>query len=78
MMWFCQIRAEITITHADALVGLYEGLKRDGPGMGKVQISLQAEGKNVAITLPGSFKLSNQFRQMAKALPGVGSIRDLK
>ena len=70
--------AEITITHADALDGLYEGLKRDGPGMGKVQISLQAEGKNVAITLPGSFKLSNQFRQMAKALPGVGSIRDLK
>ena len=46
--------------------------------MGKVQISLQAEDKNVAITLPGSFKLSNQFRQMAKALPGVGSIRDLK
>ena len=69
--------AEISITHPDALDGLHEGLKRDGVGTGQVQITMQVDGKIITVQLPGRFKLSNQFRQMAKALPGVGSIRDI-
>ena len=69
--------AEISISHADALSGIHEGLRRDGPGTGLLQILIQADGKLVRVQMPGSFKLSSQFRQMAKSLPGVESIRDL-
>ena len=70
--------AEISITHHDALDGLYEGLKRDGAGMGQLHLKMNVDGKIVTVQLPGRFKLSSQFRQMAKALPGIGYIRDVK
>ncbi len=68
---------DIALLHADAIDGIKEGLKRDGAGMGKVQFTIQADGQFVTVAIDGGFKLSPQFRQMIKALPGVATIRDL-
>jgi DNA polymerase-3 subunit alpha len=68
---------DISLLHADAIDGIKEGLRRDGAGKGKVQFTIQAEGQFVTVAIDGGFKLSPQFRQMIKALPGVAAIRDL-
>lgn len=68
---------EIKITDPDAVVGIKEGLVRDGAGMASLVLSMQIEGRMIKIPVPGNFKLSSQFRQMVKLLPGITAVREL-
>ena len=68
---------EIKLSSPDAIVGIKEGLDRDGSGMASLVLSMQVDGKMVKIPVPGGFRLSSEFRQMVKLLPGISAIREL-
>jgi len=68
---------EVRITDAAALEGIRDGLRRDGTGTGRLKLSIRANQSDVVIDLPGRFRLSGEFRQMLKILPGVTAVREL-
>ena len=68
---------EIKLSSPDAIAGIKEGLDRDGAGIASLVLSMQVDGKMVKIPVPGGFRLSSQFRQMIKLLPGITAVREL-
>ena len=52
-------------------------LVEDGPGKAEVHINVTVQEQDVSIALPGRFRLSGDFRQNLRRLPGVQSVRDL-
>ena len=68
---------EVRIANAAALEGIRDGLRRDGTGTGRIKLSVKANQNDVIIDLPGRFRLSGEFRQMLKILPGVTAVREL-
>jgi len=52
-------------------------LKEDGPGKAEVKIKVMVEDKEVTIALPGLFKLSGDFRQNLRRMPGILDVREL-
>jgi DNA polymerase-3 subunit alpha len=61
----------------EALKGIKEGLARDGTGKAVLKICIPIDEKIVTVDVPGRHRLSADFRQMVKTLPGVDSIRDI-
>jgi len=68
---------EVRINSTAALEGIKDGLKRDGTGTARIKLAMMADHSDVVIDLPGRFRLSSEFRQMLKILPGVTAVREL-
>ena len=68
---------EVRINNSAALEGIRDGLKRDGTGTARLKLAMLADERDVVIDLPGRFRLSSEFRQMLKILPGVMAVREL-
>ncbi|XDZ64746.1 DNA polymerase III subunit alpha [Alphaproteobacteria bacterium LSUCC0684] len=68
---------EVRVANAAALEGIRDGLKRDGTGTAQLKLAILADQSDVVINLPGRFRLSSEFRQMLKILPGITSVREL-
>ena len=68
---------EIRLTHADALEGMVDGLKRDGAGTVRLRLMVTADQDDVLIDLPGRYRLSTGLRQRLKTLPGVATMREI-
>ena len=52
-------------------------LVADGPGKAEVKLNLMVRGHAVSIVLPGSYKLSGEFRQNLRRIPGVLDVHEL-
>jgi len=68
---------EVRVANAAALEGIRDGLKRDGAGTAQIRLAILANQSDVVIDLPGRYRLSSEFRQMLKILPGITSVREL-
>ena len=59
------------------LTSLKEGLVNDGPGKAEVKINVTVNDLEVTVLLPGRFKLSGDFRQNLRRMPGILDVREL-
>ena len=67
----------VWVQNAGPLGSLKEMLVADGPGKAEVKINVMVDDLEVTIGLPGRFKLSGDFRQNLRRLPGVLDVREL-
>ena len=54
-----------------------ELLVADGPGKAEVKLNMMVKDHAVSIALPGNYKLSGDFRQNLRRVPGVLDVREL-
>ena len=54
-----------------------ELLVTDGPGKAEVKLNMMVKDHAVSIALPGSYKLSGDFRQNLRRVPGVLDVQEL-
>jgi DNA polymerase-3 subunit alpha len=54
-----------------------ELLVADGPGKAEVKLNMMVKDYAVSIALPGNYKLSGDFRQNLRRVPGVLDVREL-
>ena len=52
-------------------------LVADGPGKSEVKLNIMIKDHAVSIALPGNYKLSGDFRQNLRCVPGVLDVREL-
>ena len=67
----------VWVQNTGPLSQLKDMLVADGPGKADVKINVMVDDLEVTIALPGRFKLSGDFRQNLRRLPGVLDVREL-
>ena len=67
----------VWVQNTSPLGQLKDMLVADGPGKADVKINVMVDDLEVTIALPGRFKLSGDFRQNLRRLPGVLDVREL-
>ena len=67
----------VHVMDAAAFSGIATGLSRDGEGRQKLLLKLHVQTHQVILKLPGSYKLSQGFRQHVKSLDGVVSVENI-
>ena len=67
----------VWVQNTSPLGELKDMLVADGPGKADVKINVMVDDLEVTIALPGRFKLSGDFRQNLRRLPGVLDVREL-
>ena len=67
----------VHVMDAAAFSGIASGLARDGEGRQKLLLKMHVQTHQVILKLPGSYKLSQGFRQHVKSLDGVVSVENI-
>ena len=67
----------VHVMDAAAFSGIASGLTRDGEGRQKLLLKMHVQTHLVILKLPGSYKLSQGFRQHVKSLDGVVSVKNI-
>ena len=67
----------VHVMDAAAFSGIASGLTRDGEGRQKLLLKMHVQTHLVILKLPGSYKLSQGFRQHVKSLDGVVSVENI-
>ena len=68
---------DLHVSDTRPLEAIRNGLSSVGAGNERLRIMINTEDKEVMINIPGRHNLSSQFRQMAKALPGVTMVKEI-